>query len=87
MRTRWFTIVASALVVVSSSTYAQSAVTAACKNGTNSSGASRHGRCARHGGVQTFGRPDSTAPAAGGVSAGNGLPANPLAHKGGEAYS
>ena len=43
---------------------AQTPVTATCKDGTSFSGTSRSGACGGHGGVQTWGTPAATSPAA-----------------------
>lgn len=79
MRTLRLALVAFALALVSASSYAQTAVTATCKDGSTFSGASRRGACARHGGVQAFGAADTAAPATAGAAAGTGAIANPLA--------
>lgn len=76
MRTLRLALVAFGLALLSTSSFAQTAVTATCKDGTNFSGASRRGACARHGGVQAFG--DTAGAVTPAVPAGNGVVANPL---------
>jgi hypothetical protein len=54
--------------------YAQTTVTATCKDGTTFSGTSRSGACARHGGVQAWGTA-ATAPASTPTNAPSSAPA------------
>jgi len=49
------TLVALMLSLAGTIAYAQDAMTATCKDGTNWSGARRGGACRGHGGVQAFG--------------------------------
>lgn len=79
MRALRLALIALALTCVSTNSYAQSAVTATCKDGSTFNGASRRGACSRHGGVQSYGVGDTAAPAATGTTAGAGAAANPVA--------
>jgi len=47
---------------LSISAFAQTPVTATCKDGTSFSGTSRSGACSSHGGVQTWGAATATPP-------------------------
>ena len=78
MRTLRLALIALGLACVGASSYAQSAVTATCKDGTTFNGASRRGACSRHGGVQAYGDANTAAPATVGTAAGTGTVANPL---------
>jgi hypothetical protein len=63
MRTLGAAVFVLVIAVGSFAANGQGAVTAICKDGTTYSGTTRNGACARHGGVQAFGSPDSTHPA------------------------
>ena len=77
MRTLRLALIALGLACVGTSSYAQSAVTATCKDGTTFNGASRRGACSRHGGVQAYGDANIAATATAGTAAGYWLCGEP----------